>query len=258
MENDLFIWWHYPLLLCVGVIVAFVNSVAGGGSVLSLPLLIFLGLPAAEANGTNRLGVYLGMASSAFGLSRKGYLYARAALQVGAPAILGSLGGSFLAVNLSDRIFRILLAFVLAFVVVATVLRPCRNYGKPMEAAEQPVRGGPWAWVAFFLVGFYGSLVQVGVGFVMLFTFSRFTRLGLIQANAVKAVTAFAFTTVALIFFVAGGKIHWPYGLALAAGTLLGGWLGSRFQVRKGEKWVEAFILVMGISSAAKLLWDAF
>jgi uncharacterized membrane protein YfcA len=245
--------WTYPLLFAVGVAVAFVNSVSGGGSTLSLPVLIFLGLPAATANGTNRLGILLGSLSSLFAFRSKGIFLPRLALKVGWPAAIGSFAGSLIAVRVPDRIFNPILAGIILFVAVMTFKG---NKAHPPHGEEPSMRGDAIAFTAYLGIGFYGGFIQAGSGLIMMYAFTRLGNLDIIQVNALKVATTVLFIAVSLLTFAASGRIHWPMAAALAAGNLAGGWLGAHWQVRKGEAWVNRFLLWTATAMAAKLIWD--
>ncbi|MBW8889622.1 MAG: sulfite exporter TauE/SafE family protein [Fibrobacteres bacterium] len=247
--------WTYPVLFLAGIAVAFINSVSGGGSTLSLPLLIFLGLPAATANGTNRLGILLGSLSSLLAFRSQGIFLPRLALRVGGPAMAGALAGSLIAVRLPDRVFNPILACVVLFVAAMTF----RGHGAQADGGQEPaLRGDALALLAYLGIGFYGGFIQAGSGLIMIFAFTRLGNLDIFRANALKVFNTVLFISVSLAAFAAAGRIDWPMAAALAAGNLLGGWLGSVTQLRRGEKWVNRFVLWSGVGVAAKLLWDSW
>jgi uncharacterized membrane protein YfcA len=247
--------WAYPLLFLVGVLVAAINSVSGGGSTLSLPLLILMGLPSAVANGTNRLGILAGSLGSLAAFKSLGHFHPRLAWQVGWPACLGAVAGSLMAVRLPDRIFNPVLAAVMIFVSVMAFRKRAPLPGRPGEAA---LRSGFLPFLVYLGVGFYGGFIQAGSGLIMIYAFGRLSNLDIFQINSLKVFNTLLFIGVSLVTFVAAGKVRWDLGAALAAGSFLGGWLGSHWQVRKGEDWVNRFVLVTGVLLAAKLLWDTF
>lgn len=255
MGADLFGPWIYPILFSAGVLVAFINSVSGGGSILSLPLLIFMGLPAATANGTNRLGILLGSSSSLMAFRSQGIFLPRIAWQVGWPAAIGSLAGSLIAVRISDRVFNPILAGVILFVVIMTFR--VASIGDP--TGEPPKMRNDWiAILAYAGIGFYGGFIQAGSGLIMMYLYNRMGNLDIFQINALKVSNTVLFITVSLVTFAVSGRIHWPMAAALAAGNLTGGWIGGIWQVRKGEAWVNRFLLWTGLIMAVKLLWDTW
>ncbi|HLP40923.1 MAG TPA: sulfite exporter TauE/SafE family protein [Fibrobacteria bacterium] len=248
-------WWTYPLLFAAGVVVSVINSVSGGGSILSLPLLIFLGLPSAAANGTNRIGALAGSLGSLAAFRRLGHFHPRLAWQVGWPASLGSLVGSLLAVRLPDRIFNPVLAAVILFVAVMS-FRKRPAAGQAREPAS--VRSGAVAFLIYAGIGFYGGFIQAGSGLLMIYAFGRLGNLDIFQINSLKMFNTFLFISVSILVFAAAGRIHWGMAVALAAGNVVGGWMGSHLQVRRGEAWVNRFVLATGILMAARLVWTTF
>lgn len=247
--------YAYPLLFAVGVAVAFVNSVSGGGSTLSLPVLIFLGLPAATANGTNRLGILLGSLSSLFAFRSQGIFLPRLAFKVGWPAAIGSLAGSLIAVRVSDRIFNPILAGIILFVAVMTIKGHKPN---PSLGQDPALRGDLIAFAAYLGIGFYGGFIQAGSGLIMMYAFTRLGNLDIFQVNALKVANTVLFISISLLTFAAAGRIDWPMAAALAAGNLAGGWMGAHWQIRSGEAWVNRFLLWTALAMSAKLLWDTF
>lgn len=246
--------WGYPVLFAAGVAVSFINSVSGGGSTLSLPLLIFLGLPSATANGTNRLGILLGSLASLFAFRSQGIFLPRLAWKAGWPAMIGALAGSLIAARLPDRIFNPILAGVVLFVVLMNVKGQAPN---PDLGHDPALRGDAWAVLAYLGIGFYGGFIQAGSGLIMIYAFSRLGNLDIFRVNALKVSNTVLFISVSLAAFAAAGRIDWPRAAVLAAGNLAGGWAGSHWQIRKGETWVRRFLLWSGLGVAGKLLWDA-
>jgi uncharacterized membrane protein YfcA len=246
--------WAYPFLFIVGALVSFINSISGGGSALSLPILIFLGLPSAVANGTNRLGVLLGSFGSLAAFKARGHFHPRLAWQVGWPAALGALGGSLIAVRMPDRVFNPVLAGVILLVVAMTAR------GRKIESGggEPGLRGGFVAFLIYAAIGFYGGFIQAGSGLLMIYAFGRMGNLDIFQINSLKVFNTLIFIPVSLATFALAGKIHWGYALALSAGNLAGGFAGSHWQLSKSEEWINRFVLATGLAMAAKLLWDAF
>ena len=239
----------------MGVAVSFINSVSGGGSILSLPLLIFMGLPAATANGTNRLGILLGSGASLLAFRSQGIFLPRLALQVGWPAAIGSLAGSLIALRIPNRVFNPILAGVILFVVIMTF----RGSRASAGAGETPALRNDWiAILSYVAIGFYGGFIQAGSGLIMMYAFGRMGNLDVFRINALKVSNTVIFITVSLIAFAAAGRIDWPMAAALAAGNLTGGWLGSIWQVNRGEAWVNRFLLVTGVGMAGKLVWDTW
>ena len=245
----------YAALFAIGIVVSFVNSISGGGSVLSLPLLILLGLPSAVANGTNRIGVLCGSIGSLIGFRSHGKFLPALTWQVGWPAALGSVVGSLLAVSLPDKLFNPILGLVILFVVLMTFRQ---NRGTAGSAGAPTLSRGWVAMLAYVAIGFYGGFIQAGSGLIMIYVFGKLSNLDIFHINALKVSNTILFITVSLVAFVAAGKIHWPMALALGLGNAVGGWLGSHWQIKQGEAWVKRFLVLSGVALAGKLFWDTW
>lgn len=240
------------LLFGVGLVAGVVNVIAGGGSFLTVPLLIFLGLPATVANGTNRLAIITQNVGAVWSFRRKG-LISRDWLVVGAPAsVLGALIGTFGAVRIGDLAFQRVLAVMMVSLTVWTLWKPLP---KVVDAQGAPPTGSRRAAfiVAFFVVGLYGGFIQAGVGFLMLALTST-GGLDLIRGNAVKVTLALLFTPLTLVVFAASGKVNWPMAASLAAGNYLGGLVGVHVQVLKGHAWVRNVVTATIVLFAIRLL----
>lgn len=249
----------YIALIAIGAMVAFVNSLAGGGSVISLPFLMLFGLSGAEANGTNRLGILLGSAGAVHGFHRAKQMPYALLPKVAVPGILGSIFGTWCAIAMPDRLFKPILAGIILWVTFLTLRHSLKRESHTGERVSQPptLQGGLIAFVAFAAVGFYGGFIQAGSGLIMIYLYSRFSNLDLIRINALKVANTFLFIAISLALFAAMGKVHWGYAGALAVGNYAGGYAGSLFQMRKGEMWVRRFLVVAGLLLAAHLLYDS-
>ncbi len=246
-------WWHVPVLFAVGAIASFLNSLSGGGSVISLPILISLGVPPLLANGTNRVAILAGNLGSVLSLRKGGFLVKGVLSQLLFPVVLGAILGAWIAVQMTDTVFRIVLAFALVFVVVSSHVRV--RLGGDADPSETPQLG--WqAKIAFFLVGFYGGSIQVGVGIVLMYVLTHFTRLDLVRVNALKGLVALVFIFTSTLVFIHADLILWSAAIAQGFGGLLGGWMGGRFQIHRGESLIRKAIQIDALLMAIRLLWD--
>ena len=244
-------FWQVPVLVLVGVLAGFLNVLAGGGSLLTLPLLIFFGLPAATANGTNRVAIFCQNIFAITGFKRKGVFPIRLALICTPPALIGSYFGANLAITVDEMVFRRLLALIMVGVLIFMVIDPMKH----LQQAEKPMTPLRLAvlLVSFFGVGVYGGFVQAGVGFLII-TGLLMHGLDLVRINAVKVLVVFAFTLVALGVFVVHGQVDYVLGLALAVGNSTGGWFASHLAVEKGHEWIKRFVVVTVLIFALRLL----
>ena len=240
------------ILIPVGVIAGFMNTVAGGGSLLSLPVLIFMGLPPAIANGTNRVAVFLQNFSGVAGFKSKGVFVFPYSLWLGISALLGAIIGAKISVELDDKTFNQIIAVVMIGVVVLTVINPSTKTDKVIENLTKKAQ--TIGIITFFFIGIYGGFIQAGVGFIILGSLTFINRFSLVKANSIKVFVVLTYTISALVVFIIEDQINWLYGLVLASGNMAGAWIGSRWSVNKGDKWIKRFLIVV-VSILAVKLW---
>jgi len=244
-------FWQLPLLFFVGAIAGVINILAGGGSLLTLPLLIFMGLPSAVANGTNRIAIFCQNIFAIRGFSKRGVMPLQLALLCTPPALLGSWIGANLAINLDDQVFKRLLALIMIGVLIFTALDPMKRL------RQESIQFGLWRKIliviSFFGVGIYGGFVQAGVGFLII-TALLVHGLDLVRINAIKVFVIFAYTFIALGVFVYHGQVNYALGFALAAGNSVGGMIGPKLAVEKGHDWIKKVVSITVLVFALKLL----
>lgn len=244
---------EYILILIAGVAAGFINTVAGGGSLITLPILIFMGLPSATANGTNRVALLAQSISVTINFKNKGYFYPKLILLLGIPAMLGSIVGSNIAINLPDEIFNKILGFVMIVVLLLIITRPEKRFLKN-ETFDNLEGMRKWiAIIAFFFVGIYGGFIQAGIGFVMIVTLSLITGFSLVKISSIKMSIVMVYTLSALSVFIMNGNVDWGLGILLAVGNSVGGYIGSNFAINKGDKYIRWIITISVIIMAGKL-----
>ena len=244
-------WLHMLLLVLVGLTAGVLNVLAGGGSLLTLPLLIFMGLPAATANGTNRIAILVQNLFAITGFHRLGVLSWRLALLCAAPAVVGSYLGARLAVQIDDALFQKLLAGIMLGVLALTLWDPAKRLqGRALQLSARRIAV---LLVSFFAIGVYGGFVQAGVGFLIIAGL-LFQGLDLVQTNAIKVTVVFFFTVIALSVFIRHGEVNYQLGLSLAAGNAAGGWLAAHLAVKKGHAWMKRVVSLAVAVFAVKLL----
>ncbi len=239
-------------MIVVGFIAGFINTIAGGGSLLTLPVLIFMGLPPSVANGTNRIGIIIQMLAGSAGFKSKGITTFPFSIYMGVSALVGSLIGAQIAVDIKGETFNKVLSFVMIAVVLIIVFKPKL---KTKELIERTTGKHLWiSCLAFFIFGIYGGFINAGLGFILILFMHYFNRLSLVKSNATKAVIIIIYMSAALIVFILNDKVDWKMGLVMAIGTSLGGWFGSRFSVKKGDGFIKMFLVVV-VSFMAIKLW---
>lgn len=243
--------WEYPLLVLAGFIAGFMNTMAGGGSLLTLPLLIFLGLPAAVANGTNRIAIFTSTFSATVGFKSKGVSNFPFNVYLGISGLIGALIGARIAIDIKGELFNKILAVIMILVVLLIIFKPKINYSDALERLT-----GKHLYISmtvFFFIGIYGGFINAGIGFVIMLFLHYYNRLNLVKVNATKVVIVLIYTTGALVTFALAEKINWTYGIFLATGNFIGGWTSSRWSVKKGENTIKTFLIIMVVIMSIKL-----
>ena len=239
------------VLIGVGFIAGAINTLAGGGSLLTLPILIFLGLPPNIANGTNRIAILFQNVFTTAGFKSKGVVTFPFSIYVGISALFGSLIGAQIAVDIKGDTFNKILAVIMVIVVIYMVFQSKTKQQSIIEKTS-----GKQLWFSiflFFFVGIYGGFIQAGVGFIMLLILSSVNNLSLVKSNAIKVTVALIYTVSAVAIFAYNDKIDWKVGLTLAIGNSVGGWIASRWSVKKGDGLIRKFLIVMIVIMAIKL-----
>ena len=241
-------WYHYILLIVVGFAVGFINTIAGGGTLLSLPVLIFLGLPPNVANGTNRVAIIIQTAFATAGFKSKGVTTFPFNAYLGASALLGAIIGARIAVDIDGGVFNKILAVIMIAVVLIVFFKPEINLKDVNERLT-----GKYLWLgmlAFFIFGIYGGFINAGIGFIIILFLHFFNHMSLVRANATKVAVVCIYTLSALVVFILNDKVNWIIGFVLAIGNASGAWIASRVSVNKGDGFIKIFLLmVVGIMS---------
>ena len=241
------------ILILIGFIAGVINTIAGGGSLLTLPMLIFLGLPPAIANGTNRIAILIQNFFSTAGFKSKGIQTFPFSIWMGISALLGAIVGAYLgAIYFKGEIFNKILAIVMVLVVVYMIFKPKQLLQLNAERIE-----GKYFWlliIAFFFIGIYGGFIQAGTGIFIILALNSIGRISLVKSNAIKAVVVILYTISALVIYAYNNKINYSMGLTLAIGNSAGAWFASRYSVSKGDSLVRWFLIIM-VSVMAIKLW---
>jgi len=239
------------VLIGVGFVAGAINTLAGGGSLLTLPILIFLGLPPNIANGTNRIAILFQNIFTTAGFKSKGVVTFPFSIYIGISALLGSLIGAQIAVDIKGDTFNKILAIIMVIVVAYMVFQSKNKQQNIIERIN-----GKHLWLSiflFFFIGIYGGFIQAGVGFIMLLVLSSVNNLSLVKSNAIKVTVVLIYTISAVAVFAYNDKINWKVGLTLAIGNSIGGWIASRWSVKKGDGLIRKFLIVMIVIMAIKL-----
>jgi len=236
-------------LLAAGLVAGFINTIAGGGSMLTLPALVLVGLPVDVANGTNRIAVVLQSLAGAWRFDKAGVVEWPTVRKVLAPTIAGALIGALVAAYVVPEAYLGPVLFGTMLVVALVFLfRPPVDPGE----GDEPHALSP---LGLFGAGLYGGFVQAGVGLVLLAVLTGLTRRSLLEANALKLVVVLAFTLVALGVFIAAGQVRWVHGLILSGATVAGALLGVRFALKAGSRALRFVVFGCAVVACAAALF---
>jgi uncharacterized membrane protein YfcA len=244
--------YEYALIIGVGLFAGFLNVVAGGGSLITLPILIFLGLPAPIANATNRVALVFQNISAVSGFHSKGVRVSKYSLFLGLAAIPGAVIGAIASTKLEGELFNRIIAIVMIGVIIITFFSPNKsvtNIEEKIDRKHQIIGA-----ITFFFIGLYGGFIQAGVGFLIMASLTNINHLSLVKTNAIKVFVVFIYTIAALAIFIWKGAINWQYGLCLAVGNSTGAWMTSRWSVKVPEKIIKR-ILAITVTGLAIKLW---
>lgn len=239
------------MLIVAGFVAGFINTLAGGGSLITLPMLIFLGLPPAVANGTNRIAILIQTFFATAGYKSKGVWTFPFNLYLGVSALFGALIGAQIAIDIKGDTFNKILAIIMIVVVALMIFKPKTKSEQLLERFEGKYKF--WAIVVFFIFGIYGGFINAGIGFVIMLFLNYVNQMSLVRVNATKVAVVFVYTLGAVLMFALNDKIEWMIGFILAVGNASGAWVASRWSVSKGDRVIKIFMIVMVTILSVKL-----
>lgn len=238
------------LLVSGGFAAGFINTVAGGGSVVSVPILIELLGSATIVNGTNRVAILFQNLVGVGRFQKGGKVPWNRVLPLLPSAVVGGYVGSRIATSISPEVMRRLFGVVIVLAALSVVMKATAWQGSDTQRLKEP-----WLSIVFFGIGLYGGLVQVGVGFLLLSGLVVGVGLDLVSGNAAKLVVVLGFTVVALPVFVAAGQVRWMVGLILAVGNMAGAYVAAHLAIKKEATWIRWVLVGAGLAAAARMLF---
>ena len=251
-------WLDLVLLAAAGLVAGAVNTVAGAGSLLLLPTLIWTGRPADAANATNRIGILAQTTMAVVGFRRAGLRVEGRELRMVGLVTAGGVLGALVATRLSPRAMELAIVGAMVAMLVLS-LAPSRPPDAKALVAH-PASSPPLSFalsLGLALVGVYGGFLQAGLGIVLVLVLSRSGTMDLVRANLVKSAATLALTVVAMAVFWSAGETLDPWrGGALACGSAVGGLVGARATVRLGPELVRRVIVLAIVAALTKMLWD--
>ena len=244
-------WSEIIILIVAGFLLGFINTLAGGGSIISLSVLMMLGLPAPLANGTNRITIAIQTLTSTASFKQQKVLPLRKAIYLSIPAVIGSLIGSWIAVDINEEIFQKAVGVIMLFMLVFILFKPQKYIYGRVEVTEKPLN---WKiYIIFFFIGIYGGFIHMGIGYFLLMGIVLGAGFDLVKANAIKVFIIFIYTPFTLAIFLWNGLVDWKYGLILSVGSVAGAYIASRLAVNKGVEFVKWVIVVVILVTAGDM-----
>lgn len=242
------------LLLVTGAAAGWLNTVAGGGSLLTVPALMWYGLPADVANGTSRIAILAQGVTAVSGFRREKKLDLRLLSSVAAPNILGAMLGAYAATIIPNDVFKPVLVVALIAMAFSMFLKP-ETFEPPQGSTPRHPREHRFGMLALFLAGLYGGFLQAGVGFVLLAVFASVLHIDLVRGNALKVALIFLYSLVVVAIFATRSKVDYTSGAILAVGHVVGAHAGVRFSVKSGQGAIKKVVFVMVIVSGVSLFF---
>lgn len=241
----------FALLFLVGGVAGFMNVLAGGGSALTVPLLVFMGYDPTVANGSNRIAILAEAATGVVAFKKNQYADFSMSWKLAAMTLPGAVLGAFYAVRIDDALFMKVLGGVMVLVIISLLFPKA----KVIEHAKQHRWAGWLRWPVMFAIGFYGGFIQAGVGFMIMAGLTHLYRMDLVRVNMHKLFITLVFTIPAVVLFLWTGNIEWFAAIALALGMSVGAWIAVRAAITKGEELIR-LVLMMALGIVAiKLLF---
>lgn len=248
-------WYVVILIILAGFIAGVINTLAGSGSVVTISLLTFLGLPSTIANATNRVGTLVQslVANKKLVYDDRESIPKNVIWQI-VPAVIGAIIGTFIAVELNEQVMDIVIGCLFIVLLFLVIFNPSAWLKQHSEAKRNPK--APLSILIFFLIGIYGGFIQAGVGIFLLSALVLFAGYNFLTANKIKLVVVLSFLLPSLIIFIVKDQIAWIYGLLMAFGQIFGAYWASKVAINhpKINVYVRYLLIVIIIVSIIKFL----
>ena len=239
------------ILSIVGAIAGFLNVMAGGGSMLVLPIMVFMSIPGNIANGTNRIAMLAQNVTAAATFYKKGVSNFRLSLSLALCALPGAILGAYIGTQVEGKSFNQILAIVM-IVVMAMMIFGSKKEETPKQITTARLIAGH---ALMLFAGFWGGFIMAGVGFLLIAIMNRVMGIDLVSSNAHKVLIEIVFTIFALAIFASQLQLLWVAGLFLGLGNAVGGWFGAKYQVDQGAEMVRKILYFVLVIFIIKLLF---
>jgi len=238
-------------LITSGLLVGFINTLAGGGTIISLSLFMFLGIPPAVANGTNRIAVAIQNLVAVQNFRKQRIIDSDKGIKLAIPTTIGSVLGASIGVNINQHIFEMCFGAIMLGMLVMLIFKPEKWLKGNPTLADKPV--SLKSYLIFFLIGIYGGFLHVGVGYFILAGAVLGSGLDLIKANAIKNLIVLCYVPFSLVVFMLNDQVNWTYGLVHAIGNVVGAYVASRWAIRLGSNFIRWIMVVLILVSTAQM-----
>ncbi|MDR2409907.1 MAG: sulfite exporter TauE/SafE family protein [Bacteroidales bacterium] len=242
----------FIILVISGIAVGFINTLAGGGTIISMSLFMMLGLPPVVANGTNRIPVILQNLVSVVNFYRDKKLDVKKSIYCSIPVALGSIAGSYLSIIVHDFIFMIFFVIIMVIMLVLMFLKPDKWLKGDISKMNRPV--SPLQMFFYFLIGIYAGFIHIGMGYFLLAVLVLMGGFDLLRANAIKSFIVLFYAPFSLIIFISHGEINYEYGFIHAIGNMIGAYIASKWAVNWGMNFIRWMVVIFIIISCLHVL----
>jgi uncharacterized membrane protein YfcA len=236
-------WISIIILICSGIIVGFINTLAGGGTVISLSVFMFFGLPPLVANGTNRVAIVLQNATAVACFQKNRLIDWRKIIHLAIPVILGSLAGAAIAGIISNKLFLYIFAGVVIMFGISMIFNPDKYLYERTLLVSRKI--SIWQYIIYFLIGVYGGFVHVGIGYLFLAALVLGSGYDLLKANVIKCVLILFYVPFSLFIYAIQDNVYWSFGLVHGLGNIIGAWLAARLAIKKGAPFIRYIVMIL-------------
>jgi uncharacterized protein len=236
-------WIHVVILVCSGLVVGFINTLAGGGTIISLSVFMFFGLPPVMANGTNRIAVLLQNITAVANFSKKKMIDWNKALRLAVPITLGGVAGAFFANIISNVFFNYFFGFVIVLVGITLIFNPKRWLNEKENLVRKALKW--WHYLLFFFIGIYGGFIHVGIGYLIMGSLVLGTGNELTKANAIKNFLVLSYIPLSLVIFAVQGNVNWEYGLIHGIGNIAGAQIASSIKFKHSGNLIRYIMIAL-------------
>jgi uncharacterized protein len=245
--------YHYIIAIAAGFFAGIINTLAGSGSLFTLPMLLFLGLSPHHANGTNRVGILAQTFVGAITLYRRGSVKIGNDFYYIIPTVIGSACGALLAVGIDEEILRMTIGVVMLMLLII-ILSRYNELLRPSDGILTPFKKTA-AYPVLFVIGFYGGFIQLGVGIFTLAALLLVLNFTFQHANALKNIMNFFLTLPAFLIFAWNGQIDWMIGGTVAIGQTFGAWVAARYAAdnQQAASWIRVLLVIMAFITTLEL-----